>query len=106
MSQKPFCAICEFGVDVLEKKLLTNRTVDMTERAVQMLCSYLPQSVADPCTKFVDDYGDELIKLIVEQELAPEELCTEMQLCVSQNQLLDGEMGVTAWLKLLLHGVL
>ncbi len=46
----------------VEHKILTNRTVDMAERAVQMFCSYLPESLAEKCEKFVDDYGDEIIR--------------------------------------------
>ena len=42
-SEKPLCALCEFGMSVLEKKLINNRTLDMVEHAVQMLCSYLPR---------------------------------------------------------------
>ncbi len=54
--------MCEFAVTFVEHKVLTNRSLDMAERAIQMFCSYLPESVAEKCEQFVDDYGDQLVK--------------------------------------------
>ena len=53
----------------------------MVERAVEMVCSYMPGSVADRCIDFVADYGDEIIRLIVELELPPREVCAALTLC-------------------------
>lgn len=78
--------MCEFAVTFVEHKLLTNRTVDMAERAVQMFCAYLPGSVAEKCEKFVDDYGDQLIRLIMEEEMSPEEVCTQLEACQGQKR--------------------
>lgn len=57
--------MCEFAVTFVEHKVLTNRSLDMAERAIQMFCSYLPESVAEKCEQFVDDYGDQLVKWVV-----------------------------------------
>lgn len=62
---------------------MNNRTIDMVERAVQMVCSYLPESVADQCEEFVDNYGDEIIKLLTETELSPKEVCSALTLCMA-----------------------
>jgi hypothetical protein len=74
--------LCEFAVTVVEDELMTNRTIDMAERGLQMFCSYFPaETVARKCEEFVDTYGDELIRLLVTEELSPREICAEMDLC-------------------------
>lgn len=78
---KPFCVLCEFAMSIVEEELVNNRTLDMVERAVQMLCSYMPRAVARPCEEFVDDYGDKIIHYIVAFEGDPKELCAGLQLC-------------------------
>jgi len=82
-SAPPFCVICEFAMNIVEKKVLNNRTFDMVERAVEMVCAYMPESVADRCEDFVADYGDEIIRLIVEMELGPREVCAALTLCAT-----------------------
>lgn len=67
------------------------RTFDIVERTVQMMCSYLPESIAEQCESFVDKYGDQLIKILVEEELDPKEFCTEMGACQEVTQRLFGE---------------
>jgi len=75
------CAMCEFVMNTLEKQIVNNRTLDMVERAVLMVCSYMPSSVADKCEDYVYKYGDEIIKMIVEMEMDPDEVCSELGLC-------------------------
>lgn len=75
------CTICEFGMNIVEKQIITNRTLDMAERAVLMMCSYLPGKFEDECEGFVEQYGDAIIDLIIEAELSPEQVCSELGLC-------------------------
>ncbi len=66
---------------IVEREIITNRTLDMVERAVQMVCSYMPAKVAEPCEQFVDKYGDEIVKLIVDAEMNPKAVCSALTLC-------------------------
>eukprot|EP00095_Tigriopus_kingsejongensis_P007881 maker-scaffold127_size327531-snap-gene-2.26 protein:Tk07881 transcript:maker-scaffold127_size327531-snap-gene-2.26-mRNA-1 annotation:"saposin isoform 1" len=75
------CVMCKFAITIMEKQILTNRSLDMAERAVQMMCSYLPESVAEKCEEFVDIYGEELIRMIVHTGLNPEDFCSELGIC-------------------------
>ena len=82
LTQKPLCALCEFAVTELENELVNNRTLDMVERGVQFLCAkLLPDAIAEPCEKFVDEFGDELIHLLMQAEFDPENACAAMNLC-------------------------
>ena len=61
------------GMEFVEKKILNNRTIDMAEHAVLMMCSYIPfGSWADQCEEFVETYGDQIVHLIVDTELTPQ----------------------------------
>ncbi len=75
--------ICEFAINILESQLITNRTLDMVERAVQMICSKLPSTVDEECEAFVDKYGDEIIRIIIEAEANPDEICSAMGACTT-----------------------
>jgi len=79
----PVCTICEFGMEWLEKQILTNRTLDMVERSVLMMCSYLPSKMSDKCEDFVEQYGDQIIDLIIHAELDPQLVCAEIGLCLA-----------------------
>jgi hypothetical protein len=46
-----------------------------------MLCSIMPRAVSDQCEDFVSKYGDMIIKLIVEAEMNPDEVCAALALC-------------------------
>jgi len=76
------CVMCEFAVSVLDEHLDDDSTIDQVERVVQFLCSYLPGSIADECTDFVDQNGKKLIDALVKDDLDPQEVCTiELNLC-------------------------
>lgn len=84
----PTCVLCEFAMSILKKQILTNASMDMAERAVLALCSFMPETVADKCEDFVYTYGDAIIQLIVEAEMDPEAVCSALALC-SQSKLWD-----------------
>lgn len=64
----------------------------MVERAVEMVCSYMPESVADKCEDFVADYGDDIIRMIVELEMSPKEVCAALTLCATPPAVEDGRV--------------
>jgi hypothetical protein len=103
----PSCALCEFAMNILEKQILTNRTLDMVERSVLMICAYMPESIAEPCEEYVQEYGDEIIKAIVEMEMDPDQVCAQLGLCSTTNiQRATGQRcawGREYWCQSLIH---
>lgn len=51
--------------------------------ALDKVCSFMPSTIATECKDFVDTYGPAVIELL-EQELAPQEICTILGLCKSK----------------------
>jgi len=79
------CEICEFAMNIVDQHLTSPSTIDEVERMVQFLCSYLPGTIADKCEEFVDQWGQKIIDLIVQDELNPTEVCGEvLPSCASQ----------------------
>ena len=55
-----------------------------------MICSYMPETIAEKCEDYVQEYGDEIIKLIVDMEMDPDMICSALGLCTtSQSKLLS-----------------
>jgi len=76
------CVMCEFAMQVIDEHLDDASTVDQIERVVQFLCSYLPGTIADECTDFVDQNGQKIIDALVKGEMEPREVCTlDLNLC-------------------------
>jgi len=78
------CILCEYAMKILETEIINNRTMDMVEHSVLMLCAYLPGTISDKCIDFVQTYGDEIIDQIVHEEMDPKQVCTALTLCGPQ----------------------
>jgi hypothetical protein len=70
---------------ILDKQLPSNRTMDMVQRGVEMICSYMPSSIGDKCIEFVQEYGGEIIDLITKAEMNPDQICSALALCQQEN---------------------
>merc|ERR1719157_258528 len=66
LQEEPLCVLCEYAMKVLlqESGIMSNRTIDMAEHAVEMLCSYMPETIEDKCIDLVQEYGDQIIEII------------------------------------------
>ena len=64
-----------------------------------MLCAYMPESIANKCEDYVQQYGDEIIRLIMEMEMDPDEICAELGLCstmqITSSNLLYGKKNTS-----------
>jgi len=76
------CIMCEFAMKELDKLLITNSTEEQVKRTIYFVCGHLPDTVADMCIDFVEQYGDEIFDMLV-KEMAPKEVCSEMGLCAA-----------------------
>jgi len=72
------CVICEFAINVIDERLGDESTVDMIEREVQFVCSYLPGHLDEKCEDLVDQYGQKLIDALIKDEMDPKQVCTDV----------------------------
>ncbi|XP_071337336.1 prosaposin isoform X2 [Trachinotus anak] len=76
----PQCAICEFVMKQLEGMLEDQTTEEEVIKAVEKVCSLLPQSLTAQCKDLVETYGQAIIELLV-QQADPKTVCTVLALC-------------------------
>jgi len=72
------CELCEFAMSVVDERMKDPGTVDMLEREVQFVCSYLPDSFDETCEDFVDQYGQKIIDALVDDEMNPTQVCASL----------------------------
>ena len=54
---------------------------------IEKVCPLLPESLAEQCKGFLDIYGPVLLRLIVQDELSPNQICKDLGLCSSSFKL-------------------
>lgn len=72
------CEMCEFAMSIIDERLKDPGTIDQIEREIQFVCSYLPGSIADRCEKFVDKWGEKLIDALVDDDMNPKQVCSQL----------------------------
>ena len=60
-------------------------TQEEIENALEKVCSLLPAKYTAECDDFVKDYTPMIIHLLI-QDVAPETICTLLQLCSTKDQ--------------------
>jgi len=78
MKNEVGCEMCEFAMSIIDERLKDPGTIDEVEREIQFVCSFLPGSIADRCEEFVDKYGEKLINALVDDEMDPKQVCSEL----------------------------
>ncbi|XP_057325757.1 prosaposin [Microplitis mediator] len=83
VSGQKSCAICEFVLHELQKEMTQSSTESNIKQALGKVCDKIPNLVEDMCHEFVDQYGDAVIALLV-QEIDPSMVCPMVHLCPTQ----------------------
>jgi len=87
------CVLCEFIMARLETELKNKKKQEEIKTTVHGICKKMPKTIAQNCDKFVDKYGDLIIALV--DTLPPKEICTRMNLCISQEFHIDANEEIT-----------
>ena len=74
------CVMCKFVIKELDSMIEDKHNEAEIKKALETLCSYLPNKYADKCVTFVDTYADMIINLIA-QDLSPEEVTIFRKFC-------------------------
>jgi len=75
------CAACTMVVAIIEQMAyLHEKPVDTI---MDMLCGYFPSGFKEYCIQLVDQYGEDIIRLL-EAEETPDQVCNEIDICVNK----------------------
>ncbi|XP_045625830.2 LOW QUALITY PROTEIN: prosaposin [Procambarus clarkii] len=80
MGQSAVCVLCELTMMQLDQFLLRNATKNEIIEVVDFICAHIPGTLQDDCIGFVEEYGDAIIKLLV-NEMNPKVVCQQIKLC-------------------------
>merc|ERR1712038_1150584 len=73
--QSVACEVCEFAMTELEKVISDKSTEAQVIAAVEQVCNLLPASYAAKCDALVEQYGNEIIELLI-HAADPSTVCT------------------------------
>ncbi|KAJ4459565.1 putative Proactivator polypeptide [Paratrimastix pyriformis] len=93
------CTVCQFIMSELESFLTQAKTEEEIVKAVEQVCSRLPGFIQGPCHDLIEQYGPEIIQLLVDKE-NPQTICTQIKLCnksVPQVEI-TAECAVCRWI--------
>jgi len=74
------CEVCQEAIGYLDSVLTEKSTEDEIKTEVKSLCSHLPAAIDNECDALITEYGDELIKLVV-QQIQPDTICKALKVC-------------------------
>ncbi|XP_077973904.1 uncharacterized protein LOC120347581 isoform X1 [Styela clava] len=74
------CLLCTDVVGYLVKNIPVNQTEESILKELRVACSYL-KKYEDKCDEFVNDYGKEIVDLILREVTDPKKICFLIGLC-------------------------
>lgn len=81
INSSPNCVLCEFVLNLLEKKIDKNATASEIEQLLQFICDHsIPKTIKQDCSNFVSAYGKIIVSLIMNQ-VSPDKVCSFIGLC-------------------------
>lgn len=95
------CSVCQYAMGYLDSILSEKSTEDEIKKAVESLCSYLPQYISNECQQLVEQYSNTIIELLV-KEMDPSTVCHKLGLCATNYQ---KSHDVLNSMRFSLHGV-
>lgn len=75
-----YCALCEYFLHFIQEALATPKNEENIKRAVAQTCQRLPKTIVGQCQSFVNQYGDALIALLI-QDIDPASVCPSINVC-------------------------
>ncbi|KAL4641287.1 prosaposin isoform X2 [Arapaima gigas] len=89
--ESPQCAICEFVMKELESLVENPKEEEAVVHALEKVCSILPSTLKAQCKDLIENYGQAIIELLV-QQADPKTICTVLGLCKGANRAYIPEM--------------
>lgn len=75
-----YCALCEYFLHFVQESLADSKNEEKIKRTVAESCQHLPKTIVGQCVSFVQQYGDALIALLI-QDIDPAQVCPRLNVC-------------------------
>lgn len=75
-----WCPMCEYFLHFVQETMASPKTEENIKKTVAEACGKLPKAITETCVSFVQNYGDAMIALLI-QEIDPKDVCPKLFLC-------------------------
>lgn len=75
------CTLCMTLMEILDATITDPTNEEQVAEFLDQICNVLPSSLQIECHTLVTEYVDDIIELLVNQYLAPKDICDALTLC-------------------------
>jgi len=75
------CSLCMTLMEILDANLTDPSNEQAVVDFLDQVCSFLPTEIQAECHALITEYVDDIIELLVNQYLAPADVCDAISLC-------------------------
>merc|ERR1712117_169172 len=75
------CSLCKTVMELLDAYITDETTEQQIADALQQICNLLPSPIDVECQVMINEYTDDIIELIVNQYMRPDQVCETLALC-------------------------
>merc|ERR1711970_277968 len=78
------CSLCMTVMELLDQYLTDTDSEEAIADALKQICAVLPSPLDTECDVMISEYADDIIELIVNEYLEPQQVCEQISLCHDQ----------------------
>merc|ERR1711915_826728 len=75
------CSLCKTVMELLDAYITDGATEQQIADALKQICSVLPSPLDIECEVMITEYTDDIIELIINQYMRPDQVCEALSLC-------------------------
>merc|ERR1711970_1571068 len=75
------CSLCKTVMELLDQYLTDTDSEEAIADALKQICAALPSPLDAECDAMISEYADDIIELIVNEYLGPQQVCEQISLC-------------------------
>eukprot|EP00092_Neocalanus_flemingeri_P018643 GFUD01020189.1.p1 GENE.GFUD01020189.1~~GFUD01020189.1.p1 ORF type:complete len:105 (+),score=37.65 GFUD01020189.1:31-345(+) len=75
------CSLCKTVMELLDQYLTDTTNEEAIADALKQICAALPSPLDAECDAMISEYTDDIIELLVNEYLSPQQVCDALTLC-------------------------
>merc|ERR1711936_271766 len=75
------CSLCKTVMELLDQYLTDTTNEQAIADALKEICALLPSPLDTECDAMISEYTDDIIDLLVNEYLSPQQVCDALTLC-------------------------
>eukprot|EP00090_Calanus_glacialis_P013136 TRINITY_DN21764_c0_g1_i1.p2 TRINITY_DN21764_c0_g1~~TRINITY_DN21764_c0_g1_i1.p2 ORF type:complete len:105 (-),score=34.13 TRINITY_DN21764_c0_g1_i1:56-370(-) len=75
------CSLCKTVMELLDQYITDTTNEEAIADALKEICALLPAPLDAECDAMISEYTDDIIELLVNEYLSPQQVCDQLTLC-------------------------